>query len=180
MNLVKKLLFFVIGIVVLLLVIGFFSKKDYAVEREIVINKPKAEVFEYIKHLKNQDNYSVWAKRDPNAKKEYKGIDGTVGFVSAWDSTNEKVGKGEQEIVKIVDGERMDVKLRFKTPFGMSNDDGYFITESVSQSQTKVKWGFKGTMKYPMNVMLLFMNMEKMLGKDLEYGLKNLKTVLEK
>jgi hypothetical protein len=35
-------------------------------------------------------------------------------------------------------------------------------------------------MNYPANVMLLFMNMEKMVGGDLEKGLQNLKTILEK
>jgi hypothetical protein len=34
-------------------------------------------------------------------------------------------------------------------------------------------------MKYPMNLMLLFMDMEGMLGGDLEQGLTNLKGVLE-
>jgi hypothetical protein len=32
---------------------------------------------------------------DPNAKMEYKGTDGTVGFISAWDSKIKYVGKGE-------------------------------------------------------------------------------------
>ena len=59
MNLLKKFLFFILGIIALLLIVGLFVKKEYAVEREIVINKPKAEVFEYIKRIKNQDNYSV-------------------------------------------------------------------------------------------------------------------------
>jgi hypothetical protein len=35
-------------------------------------------------------------------------------------------------------------------------------------------------MKYPMNLMLLFMNMEKMVGRDLSIGLTNLKNTLEK
>jgi hypothetical protein len=35
-------------------------------------------------------------------------------------------------------------------------------------------------MPYPMNLMLPFMNMEQMLGKDLQDGLNNLKVVLEK
>ncbi len=54
------------------------------------------------------------------------------------------------------------------------------ITESSSENATKVKWGFSGRMDYPMNLMLLFMNMEEMLGKDLDKGLQNLKAVLEK
>jgi hypothetical protein len=35
-------------------------------------------------------------------------------------------------------------------------------------------------MKYPMNIMKLFMNMDKRIGKDLETGLSSLKKVLEK
>jgi hypothetical protein len=33
---------------------------------------------------------------------------------------------------------------------------------------------------YPFNLMLLFMNMDKMIGDDLSTGLTNLKTLLEK
>jgi hypothetical protein len=53
-------------------------------------------------------------------------------------------------------------------------------TEFISDNQTRVKWSFSSRMKYPMNIMLLTMNMEKMLGGDLLTGLKNLKSVLEK
>ena len=51
---------------------------------------------------------------DPDMKKTYRGTDGTVGFVSAWDSEKDDVGKGEQEIIKITDGERIDYELRFQ------------------------------------------------------------------
>ena len=64
----------------------FFIKKDYQIEREIVINQPKTEVFNYIKSLRNQDNFSKWATMDPNMKKVYTGTDGTPGFISFWDS----------------------------------------------------------------------------------------------
>lgn len=149
------------------------------VEREIIINKPKAEVFEYIKFLRNQDNYSKWNMMDPDMKKTYKGTDGTIGFISAWESKMENVGAGEQEIVNMIDGERIDMKLRFKVPFESQND-AYMITEDMSNNQTKVKWGFKGAFPYPFNLMGLFMDMEKAVGGDLEVGLQNLKNLLEK
>jgi hypothetical protein len=161
-----------------LLIIALFVKKDYTVEREIVINKPKAEVFDYIKYLKNQDNFSVWARKDPNMKKEYKGTDATVGFVSAWDGDDE-VGKGEQEIKSIKEGERIDYELRFIKPFE-SVAQAWLSTEAITPDQTKVKWGFAGKGKYPFNLIHLFMDMDKMLGGDLETGLQNLKAVLEK
>jgi hypothetical protein len=179
MKILKGILFTILGLTAIALITALFVKKEYAVEREVTINKPKQEVFEYIKYLKNQDSYSVWANMDPQMKKEYKGTDGTVGFVSAWDSEKSNVGKGEQEIKKITEGERIDFELRFIKPFE-STEPAYMITESVSDNQTKVKWGFSGEMKYPMNLMLLFMNMEEMVGKDLATGLQNLKTKLEK
>src|SRR5688572_18337268 len=115
MKILKKVLIVIAIIIDIPLIVALFVKGDYAEERHVVINKPKQEVFDYIKHIKNQDNYSVWAQKDPDMKKEYKGTDATVGFVSAWDG-NKEVGRGEQEITNIVEGERIDVKLRFKEP----------------------------------------------------------------
>lgn len=167
------------GIVVLLLVIGFFVKKDYAVGVDVVVNKSKTAVFDYLRLLKNQNKFSIWASMDPNMKTEFRGTDGTEGFVSAWDSEVKNVGKGEQEILKIVEGERVDYEIRFMRPF-KSTSWAYITTAAVSENQTRVHWEFNGKMKYPTNLMLLFMNMEKMVGNDLEKGLQNLKTILEK
>lgn len=167
------------GLIALVLIIALFVNKKYEVVREITINKPQEEVFDYIKQIKNQDNYSVWARKDPNMKKEYRGADATVGFVSAWDSEMKDVGKGEQEIKKIVEDQRIDMELRFKKPFE-ATDYASMSTEAVGPNSTKVKWGFNGAMPYPMNLMLLFMNMDEMLGKDLATGLTNLKAILEK
>lgn len=167
------------SIIVLALIAGLFINGKYAVEREVTINKPRQEVYDYVKYLKNQNNYSVWAKADPAMKKEFIGEDATVGFISAWDSQNPDVGKGEQKIIKIADGERIDYEIHFIRPFE-STDYATMTTEAVSDNQTRVKWGFNGEMKYPMNLMLLFMNMEKMLAPDLENGLSSLKGILEK
>lgn len=179
MKILKKILFVILGIIVLALVVALFTKKDYAVEREVTISKPKQEVFDFIKFVKNQDQYSVWNNIDPAMKKSYTGTDGTVGFIYAWDSTNKHAGKGEQEIVKIAEGERIDMKLRFKEPME-AEDNAYMTTEPIGADKTKVKWGFTGKMPWPMNLMLLCMNMEEMIGKDLQGGLDKLKTILEK
>lgn len=179
MKIIKKILIVIVIIIGVALIAALFVKKEYAVEREIVVNKPKAEVFAYVKLIKNQDYYSVWNMKDPHSKRVTTGTDGTVGYVYAWDSKMDDVGQGEQEIIKIVDGERIDMELRFKRPFE-ATDYGYMTTEAVGDNQTKVKWGFKGDMPYPMNLMLVFMNMEDMLGKDMADGLGNLKGILDK
>jgi hypothetical protein len=178
MKALKYILGIIVAIVILILIVAAFVPKDYAVERQTTINKPVGEVFDYVKYLKNQDNYSVWAKMDTTMKKTFSGTDGRVGFISAWESQVPDVGKGEQEIMKITDGKRLDFELRFIEPFE-ATDNAYMITTALDSSSTKVVWGFDGSMDYPMNIMLLMMNMEEMLGNDLEKGLANLKDVLE-
>jgi len=173
----KKALYILLGIIAIFILAASLMPKDYAVEREIIIDKPKAQVFAYLKPLKNQDNWSVWMAKDPNVKKTFKGTDETVGFTSRWDG-NEEVGSGEQEIKKIIEGERIDTELRFIKPFESIND-AYMITEAVGPEQTRVKWGFTGVMPIPMNVFLPFMGMEDSVGKDFSDGLKNLKKILE-
>lgn len=168
----------IIIIIVIVLFIAMFIRKQYSVERTVAINRPKDVVFEYTKLLKNQNQFSVWAKIDPNMKVDFKGTDGTVGFVSAWDSQVKEAGKGEQEIKKIENGARIDYEIRFLKPM-KSTDNAYISFEALNDSVTSVKWCFYGKMKYPTNLMLLIMDMDKMLGKDLEGGLNNLKMILE-
>jgi hypothetical protein len=178
MTTIGIILVIVAVLVALPLIAALLIRKEYSVERDIQINLPKEKVFDYVKYLKNQDSFSKWANIDPDMKKSYRGTDGYAGFVSAWDSNNKNVGKGEQEIKKITDGTRIDYEIRFIRPF-KSTSPAYMTTESISDNQTRVKWGFSGNMKYPMNIMFLFMNFEKMIGNDLVTGLTNLKNKLE-
>ncbi len=171
------LLYILLGIIVLILVLALLAPKSYNVYRSIEIKKPRAEVFEYLKFLKNQSEWSPWEKRDPNMHKKITGTDGTVGAVSYWKG-NKDVGEGEQEITKIVPGERIDGELRFLKPW-KSTSDCYFTTEDSGKGTTKVTWGFSGKNKFPMSIMMLFMNMDKAVGKDFESGLASLKSSLE-
>jgi hypothetical protein len=179
MNIFLSILIVLAGIIAVLLLIGLFSKKEYSAGREIIINKPKAAVFDYLKLLRNQNKWSVWGSLDPDMRMIYSGKDGTKGFISAWESDNKNVGKGEQEILKIVDGERLDYEMRFLKPF-KSTSWAHITLTAINENQTKVFWGFNGKMNFPANLMLVFMNMEKMIGKDFEKGLLKLKTILEK
>jgi Polyketide cyclase / dehydrase and lipid transport len=178
MKFLKRFLIVIVSIIALALVVALFVNKDMKASREIVINKPKAEVFDYIKQLKNQNNYSKWGKLDPNMKATFTGTDGTPGFISAWDG-NSDVGKGEQEIKKITEGESLETELRFIKPFE-SKAIATMTTTAIDSSHTKVTWGFDSKMAYPMNIMKLFMDMEKMVGDDFSTGLTNLKAVMEK
>jgi hypothetical protein len=174
-KMIINILVILLIIIVLPLVIALFVKRDYFHEREIIINKPKQEVFHYLKFLKNQNDYNAWIKMDPGMKQDLRGADGIVGSVYAWDG--KKAGKGELELMRVSEGERIDMELRFEKPF-KAIGHAHFTTEAVSDNQTKVKWGMKGRTPYPMNFINLFNG--SMLGKSLENGLTDIKNILEK
>lgn len=171
MKRIKRILIGLLAFVVLLLLVALFVPREFSAGSEIVINRPKQEVFEYIRHVKNQDHFGKWQLMDPEMKKTYEGEDGTVGFVYKWNS--EVLDKGSQKITGIVDGKRVETELDFG--FG-DPAHSYFTTEETGANATKVAWGITGRSPYPFNLMHLFFNMDK----DFEEGLNNLKKELEK
>jgi uncharacterized protein YndB with AHSA1/START domain len=151
-------------------------KKGYKTHREMVINAPRQKVFDYLKQIKNQDNFNKWLMLDPTMKKEFKGTDGTVGFIYGWNG-NKEGGEGEQEIKAINEGKNIDMELRFVRPFG-GVAHAKMATDSLSDNQTKVTWNTESQIKYPMNIMLpMIVNM---LQKDMGTSLTTLKGILEK
>ena len=179
---IKKILLVVVALIILavavIAVAAIVTPTECRVEREITINRPKADVFDYVKKIKHQNTWGPWFKKDPAMKQEFRGNDGFVGFVSAWKSENADVGAGEQEIVRVVEGERVDTQLRFMQPME-STADAHLVTEATGPGTTKVKWGFTTSMARPMNVMMLVVDMDALIGKDFQEGLDNLKQILE-
>jgi uncharacterized protein YndB with AHSA1/START domain len=177
MSILITVLLVLASIITLFLIVAFFTKRDFSIEKTTVINKPKQEVFDYLKLIKNQEQYSVWVMKDPNINIVYTGTDGEMGFTSSWTSNDKNVGIGAQEIIKINNGESMDVEIRFEKPFKATNYANTTLT-TVGSNQTKVATTFTGKSKFPMNIMNLFM--DKLIGKDMLQNLANAKTNLEK
>jgi len=176
MKTLKKIGLGFAGLVALLLVIALFVKKEYTIERQVTINRPVADVFNYVKNIKNQDYYSKWNMADPAKKTTSKGTDGTVGFVYGWNG-NDEVGEGEQEITAITKNQKIETELRFKRPME-STAQAYMITKPAATSGTAVTWGMHGESAYPMNLMNFML--DGMLGDDMAESLASLKTNLEK
>jgi len=177
MNTVITILLIVVGIIALLLTIALFMKREHYVNREIIINAPLQKVFDFLKLLKNQDQFNKWATADKiNRKEEFKGTDGTVGFIYSW-SGDKSAGQGEKEIMNIVEGKRIETEIRFIKPMRVSAGI-IFETKSLSENQTKVNLINKGTLKYPLNIMIPMA--EKKFPKDMDASLSTLKNILEK
>lgn len=178
MKILKYLLFLVLFVVGVALLSALFIPKTYEVRKQVYIDLPADSVFSYVSQLRNQGLYSVWAKMDPNMKAEFEGTDGTVGFRMSWDSAIDSVGAGEQEIVGIEPGKRVDYKIRFLRPF-KSESDSWMSTRADASGSTEVEWGMTGSMPYPLNLFLVLMDLEGSIGRDLQNGLNNLKSIME-
>jgi hypothetical protein len=157
-------------------IIALFIKKDHYVKREIVINAPAQKVFDYLRLIKNQDAFNEGAMADADRKKEFKGTDGTVGYIYAW-SGNKDAGEGEKEIISIDEGKRVELEIRFVKPM-KTRARIVLETESLSDDETKVSWSNAGTLGYPLNILIPMV--EKHTVKDIDSSLLTLKNVLEK
>lgn len=167
----KFVLFFVLGLIALVLILAFLAPRNFEARSEILINKPQQEIYDYIKFLKNQENYGNWYRMDPAMKKTFTGIDGEEGFIYAWES--DKIGKGKQKITKLLEGEKMETELyfeNFKDP-AQSTIQLY----PKSRDQTQVIWEVKGKSPFILNIMNWFVSMDD----DFREGLENLKRELE-
>jgi hypothetical protein len=176
MNILVTILLVVAGIIALLLLMALFMKREHYVKREVVVNAPLQNVFDFLKLLKNQEKFNKWAKTDPGRKEEFKGTDGTVGYIYSW-SGNKKAGVGEKEIKNIIEGKRIETEIRFTKPMAVTASV-IMETESLSADQTKVSLINAGLLKYPLNIMIpLF---EKNFAKQMDMSLSTLKNILEK
>lgn len=174
-------LYIILGIIgalgLILLILSLIAPKELAVERSVSLSVPKEQVYESLRFLKNHEAWSPWSKRDPAMESKYTGTDGEVGGTHYWKG-NKQVGEGEQEIKRLTPHSRIETELRFLKPWKTTNY-AYFDLSDEGPG-TRVAWGFKAPAKFPMNVMMMFINMDKAIGKDFEEGLSGLKEEMEK
>lgn len=164
------------GLIGLLLIIGIFMKKDHYVKREVIINAPVQKVFNYVKFLKNQDEFNKHAMAGPDRKREFSGTDGTVGYIYSWRG-NKSAGVGEKEIRNIIEDKRVETEIRFTKPM-KTTATIIMETEFLSDNKTKVTWSNAGRLNYPVNILIPVM--EKSVAKDMDSSLETLKNILQK
>ena len=143
-------LYVVAAIVLLIVVLGIIAPNRYEVRRSIIVNHTLPETFQYLKSIKNQDNWSPWKKKDPNMTQTFEGTDGEIGFVTKWNG-NKDVGEGEQVIISIIENESIDSELRFFKPW-KSQSIGHFLVDDSGRNGPKDfqgEWIQFGSEKFP-------------------------------
>ncbi len=177
MKFLKKILIGIICLIALPFIVALFIPRTYTVSVTEVINKPQQEVYDFVKILDNQKKYSIWFMKDPNMSPSIEGKDGTIGAIQKWNSNNEEVGEGEQEITSLTP-DRMDVELRFKRPFA-GQAHAANIIRSLSANKTQLTTEFYSNESYPMNLPSYVFG-KNMIAEAQKKNLLNLKRLLEK
>jgi hypothetical protein len=167
----------IVVLVIALLVFAATKPNTFRVQRAASIKAGPEKVFANINDFHNWPAWSPWEKLDPTMKKTHSGSANGKGAVYEWDG-NKKVGKGRMEITDSSPSSRVMIKLDFFRPFEAHNTAEF--TLQAQGDSTNVTWAMEGQSPFMFKVMQIFMSMDKMIGKDFETGLANLKSIAEK
>lgn len=154
-----------------------WAKKEFDISRTVVINRPKEEVYNFVRQLKKQYLWMPWFSRNFKGILKYKGDDGKMDALLYWKG-HSKYYEGTQKIVKLHQGKVMETRILIIKPFRIVLLE-YKGLKEIDENKTKMVWGIRGGLAFPFSVMALIHPVEKAYGKELEEGLKNIKTTLE-
>jgi hypothetical protein len=162
-------------ICVVLLVVSR-QPNEFRVTRAGLIDAPLEVVFPHVNDFHLWQEWSPWAKRDPNCQITYDGPSSGEGAKFAWDG-NKEVGEGRMTIVESTPHKLIAIKLEFLKPFKATNTAEFkFEPEGAG---TKVTWSMFGKNNFIGKIFHMFIDCDSMVGKDFEQGLANLRAVAE-
>ncbi|MFN0149662.1 MAG: SRPBCC family protein [bacterium] len=153
----------------------------YHVERKLELAAPAERVFGVLNDLHQFAGVLVlfgspWEELDPNMEKTFDGPAAGVGQSFAWNS-NKEVGKGKLTIEESIPGQQVGMKLEFVKP--MKSTATCALTVAGTPTGSFVTWSMDGNHNFIGKAFGMFMDMDKMLGTDIEKGLAQLRTVAE-
>ena len=148
----------------------------YHVERSATVDAPPATVFAQIDDFSVWKEWSPWEKKDPAMKRTLGATSSGVGATYAWEG-NKNVGTGRMEILQANAPSKLVIKLDFFKPFEAHNTAEF--TMLPQGGATDVTWVMHGPASFVSRMMQVFMNLDRMIGRDFEAGLANLKKAAE-
>jgi hypothetical protein len=176
MALWKKALLALTAIVVLFLSAVALQPADFRVERGVLIGAPAESAFLQVNDFHLWQDWSPWAKRDPQVKNSFEGPASGAGAVFHW-SGNAQVGEGTMTIVESKPHDLIRIRLEFTRPFECDNAVEFrFEPEGES---ARVRWSMAGRNNFFGRAICLLTTMDRLVGADFEKGLEQLKVVAE-
>src|ERR1700733_3358073 len=162
--------------VAIVLALAATKPASFSVRRAALVKAAPEKIFSLINDFHQWGSWSPYEHKDPAMKRSYSGGAAGRGAVYAWDG-NKNVGSGRMEILDASTPSKIVIKLDFFKPF-----EGHNTAEFTMLPQgdaTSVSWVMHGSAPFMSKVMQVFMNIDKMIGKDFEAGLANLKRLTE-
>jgi carbon monoxide dehydrogenase subunit G len=160
-----------------ILIVASAKPDTFRIERRISIKAPPEEIFPLINDFHAWTQWSPWERKDPALKRSYSGATSGKGSIYEWEG-NKNVGKGRMEIAESRPSSKVLVDLYFLSPFAANNTAEFTLTPGGEA--TTVNWAMYGPSLFVSKVMSTVMNMDKMVGKDFEQGLVNMKAAAER
>jgi len=150
---------------------------DFRVQRSAVIKASPEKVFPFINDFKQWGAWSPYEKLDPGMKRIYGATTAGKGATYAWEG-NGNVGSGSMEILNAPAPSQVAIKLDFMRPFEAHNVADF--TLQPADGGTSVSWSMQGPTPFFGKILHVFVDVDKMVGRDFEAGLANLKAIAEK
>src|SRR4051812_31127190 len=160
-----------------ILILASTKPDTFSIERSAVINAPAERIFSVLNDFHQWGGWSPWENKDPDMKRTYGGPERGRGAVYGWEG-DKNVGTGRMEILEANTPSKLVIKLDFFKPFEAHNTAEF--TMLPQGNVTNVHWVMHGPATFMSKVMTVFVNFDKMVGKDFEQGLANLKKLTEK
>ena len=149
----------------------------FTVERKVSIKAAPEKIYPYMSDFHRGQLWNPYDKRDPAMKRTFSGPESGIGAVYDFDG-NKDIGKGRLEVIEAVPPAKVILTLDMIKPFKAHNIVEYTLERK--DDGTEVTWATHGRNTYLGKVLCVFVNMDKMIGKDFETGLANLKDIIEK
>lgn len=166
----------IIAVAIAAILIFAATKPDaFMVQRSITIKAPPEKIFAAIDDFHRWRSWSPYEEKDPGMKRSYSGSSSGKGAIYEWNG-NKNVGSGRMEILDTTPNKTI-IKLDFFTPFEGHNT-AEFATLPKGGS-TELTWTMQGPAPFMSKVMQVFINMDRMIGRDFDAGLVNLKDLSE-
>jgi hypothetical protein len=169
-------------VIAAVLILAASKPATFSVERAIDVKAPPERIFPLINDFHQWVSWSPYENKDPAMKRSYGGAASGKGAVCGWEG-NGNVGSGRMEILETQIPEtsvpsKILIKLDFFKPFEGHNTAEFTILPQGGA--THVSWVMRGPAPFISRLMQVFMNLDRMIGKDFEKGLANLKRLAEK
>lgn len=164
-------------IVIIVALLGYAATKPSTISytRSTRIDAPPEKITPLISDFTKWGAWSPWEKKDPELKRTYSGNASGVGAVYAWEG-NRNVGSGRMEILESTP-RHVRIRLDFITPFKANNIAEFTLTPQGNT--TDVHWVMTGPNLFIGKVMSIFLDFDKLIGKDFESGLAAMKAAAE-